>query len=974
MSSSAPRLTLALLLFAAARLQAAPALEPGAPIPAFAAAGRDYAVTPEKNFAWKSFVTEVTLTVKSGHGGNGCAFLGLGSGKPDPKAFGEPTAAPSLVFRFAPNDFGGGRIMATVDGKTAEETHLGDGTHRVRLTWDAAKKRALLQVHRDVKPGEAFAPKISLFVPEVPAAFGEDTHFFVGGADGQSFSDYTARAATTAEIAAMPMSDSFPKDASARTWLPVTGASAQTKGDAATDAFLKDLNASLRPVVCWYKGAELQATRAFTNDVLSLPNSKWASSVKTTPVEGDATARDLTVSVTVKDGGSVSSGLAAAFDFTNWRTENYVLIPASVYNGNRNRIVGRGYAEGLDAQDYYRKDLPLTHGSVPCLALEADKPSKLEVNSSNATTPSVVVFDKKTKRGFILLAEQGGRGANGDFLRKSNGEILDNAFAVEESADRKRATIVVGAPGVREKQPHFIGFGASPDRGLALKTGDTVTLNLRVYDFPADGIPAVLEKFMSVRKALTGPNDPRELLPKSEHHRRMVAFTDGKYLNGKDAKFYMPENGDWIAFGWIGGWMNTYQMLAQGDAARLERVTNTFDFGLKAQEPSGWFHYSIRQDGNTASREPKPDMNLTRTHGDILYWMIKQFDLLKAQGRGDAVKPAWESSMKKLADAAVTTWKRDGQWGKMVNVKTGEVSEYNSSGGVMLIGGLALASDYFKDSRYLAVAKEAANFYYERDFVKQGQTTGACADILQNADSETAFAFTNSLATLYDVTGDKVWLEKARNAANLAATWTVSYDYELPKFTALGASGLKFTGAVWASTQNKHAAPGYCTGSGDSLLKIYRATGDTRYAELIRDILRAHADAIHGGGGTERLTYCDADSRGDNPGGANGWVITNGAMMTLELPGLYLRTDADKFYVFDSVQARVLSRDAAGVKVEITNPTKFDAQVAVLAENAAGANKPLGPVAYLKWPKVPVKAGETKVVTASPDGRVTDGR
>jgi len=368
----------------------------------------------------------------------------------------------------------------------------------------------------------------------------------------------------------------------------------------------------------------------------------------------------------------------------------------------------------------------------------------------------------------------------------------------------------------------------------------------------------------------------------------MNDYISGRFLSTPQAEFYMPENGDWIAFGWIGGWMNTFPMLALGDAERLERVSQTFDFGLKAQEPSGYFHYAIRQDGNTSFREPKPDMNLTRTHGDVLFWMIKQFLLLKAQDRAQAIKPAWEAAMKKLADALVTTWRNNGQWGKMVNVKT----------------------------------------------------------------------------------GDAAWLEKSRNLANLAATWTVSYDYELPKFTALGALGTKFAGAVWASTQNKHAAPGYCTGSGDALLKIYRATGDARYAELIRDILHAHADAIHGGGGTERLTYCDADSRGENPPGCNGWVATNGAMMALEIPGIYLRTDLPRCYIFDSVEAKVTRRDATGVTLEIKNPTQFDAQVSVFAENAAQAAKPQGDTAFLKWPKVPVKAASTVNVSIKPDGAI----
>ena len=56
-------------------------------------------------------------------------------------------------------------------------------------------------------------------------------------------------------------------------------------------------------------------------------------------------------------------------------------------------------------------------------------------------------------------------------------------------------------------------------------------------------------------------------------------------------------------------------------------------------------------------------------------------------------------------------------------------------GGVMAIGGLALASKYYSRPDYLKIAEDAAHFYYQRGFmlgrVKQ---QGGCADILQNAD------------------------------------------------------------------------------------------------------------------------------------------------------------------------------------------------------------------------------------------------
>ena len=67
-------------------VHAAPMLEPGAAIPTFEGKDRAYAVTAKGEFARENVQAEVTVTIRSGHGGNGCAFLGLGSGKPDPPA------------------------------------------------------------------------------------------------------------------------------------------------------------------------------------------------------------------------------------------------------------------------------------------------------------------------------------------------------------------------------------------------------------------------------------------------------------------------------------------------------------------------------------------------------------------------------------------------------------------------------------------------------------------------------------------------------------------------------------------------------------------------------------------------------------------------------------------------------------------------------------------------------------------------
>ena len=516
-------------------------------------------------------------------------------------------------------------------------------------------------------------------------------------------------------------------------------------------------------------------------------------------------------------------------------------------------------------------------------------------------------------------------------------------------------------------------FDESPDRGADFKSGDQLNLQMRIYNFEANDIPSVLDKFMKVRKSMTGPNKPRNLIPFSQVAKWMTERIDARWYEGDRFQFYCPENADWISFGWVGGLMNTFPMLALGDDMHLDRVTKTFDFAIpRGQGDAGYFYGALNHDGENFSREgyPEfPEVVLTRKNADVLFWMMKQFMLLKAQGKTDKINPSWERNIQRVADAFVTTWKKSGQWGRMLNNQTGEVAEYNTSGGVMAIGGLALASEYYSKPEYLKIAMEAANFYYQRDFVNSGMTTGGCADILQNADSETAAGFMTALMALFEITEDKQWLEKSRNLANLTATWTTSYDYELPQETELGSLGAKLAGIYWASTQNKHGAPGICTSSGDPLFKIYRATGNRLYANLLNDIIHAHGESIRPGGYTnERLTYCDADSRGERGTHVTGWNELNGFLMALEIPGIYVQTDGNQFFVFDHVEAVIEKHAENGVNLKITNPTKFDATVSLFAESAKQAQSPLGYTAFMNWPKVKIKANDTLQIHISSNG------
>ena len=707
----------------------------------------------------------------------------------------------------------------------------------------------------------------------------------------------------------------------------------------------------IRLLDCRYHEEKLKSCEQLTDT-----SSCWKTSVEKTEVtDGTLFVFRFKALKNLTD-----AGVAVAFDRYHWTSDNYVMIPASVYNGNRQRIVNRNYATGLDPSDYDRPDLALTSNPIPQLSPDFGSPSRLEVSVCNAATPAIAFLDRQKKEGVLLLTDQG-------IVR--DGQVLDHGLIVEETPDRSVASFVISAPGVREKKPEFIGFSKSPDRGITVREGDEIVIRVTRLVYPCTDTPGLLGQFMEERKRHIRCAAPRNLVPMSRVLDIMDKNIDLRYYQKDSVEFYRPETADWMSYGWIGGLINTYPMLALGDDEHLRRVARTFDFALpRAKGKSGYYYDILQPDGTVLNRDAAavvPGVAVTRRNGDVLYWMVKQFNLLERMGHKDFIRPEWEKNVRSLADAFVNTWKNEGTWGNYLHVESGKVAVYNTTGGAMAIGGLALASVYFNSPEYLEIARQAASALY-RQFAIVGFTSGGCGDILQNSDSETAVALATSLFTLYETTGETGYLQQARDAAHLCATWTVSFDYRLPEDTPLAQLGANLTGAVWASTQNKHGAPGFCTQSGDVLFKLYRTTGDTLYAELLRDIIHAHAEGIQPNGKiTERLTYCDSDRRGSRADGwETGWNETNGALMALEIPGIYVRTDLGKLYVFDHVEAEIIKSDKRKTILRITNPTEFDAQVTLFAEGAEESALPLGDNAFLNWQdKVKVKAGQTVTYT-----------
>ena len=197
----------------------------------------------------------------------------------------------------------------------------------------------------------------------------------------------------------------------------------------------------------------------------------------------------------------------------------------------------------------------------------------------------------------------------------------------------------------------------SDDEGISLKKGDVINIHFRVYDFPCDDLMAYFDKFLTIRKDLSGQNEYRNLEPFSsiartiaEHHFTAKWFEDDKFGYICRGPQY---NGIYyhLQIGWNGVPVYTLMQLARPESQPdydeiLRRAGRSLDAMLYMQRESGLFS-AIMMGGEyfgDTYRESAISRDIVHVHrlGLALYYGLQCLDLLKLQGHGDMIKPEWE--------------------------------------------------------------------------------------------------------------------------------------------------------------------------------------------------------------------------------------------------------------------------------------------------------------------------------------------
>ena len=699
------------------------------------------------------------------------------------------------------------------------------------------------------------------------------------------------------------------------------------------------------------------------NGAINFKGTNWQITIQVKPMEKSGKYA-VSILFNCLSGEIKNASVSVDFNFSDWSKENYVLMPAAVYYGNRYPAIVSDYMPFFNEYDQLGLDKPILLSDQPRLNYK-DGVSRIQERSGSMSIPSIGFRSKKEKSGFFLCFSQ-------------SGDYGDYGIDIEENKARDKAVITLTSPVVREVRRHWLArMDAVPstDPTANFKAGDKTKISFIVDFFPCKNVQNLFDELADIRSKNYPAAEKPELIPFSQVYQIQEKKFNAENWREASGYYAVGVSNDYFQdwqIGWTGGMMTTLPLLAEGTPQTKERVLKNFDWLFaKGVSPSGYYYgtlYREKPQGEFPNKPLGKDLHLVRKNADATYYIFKQFDLM--QKMNIPVKAIWKEGNLKALEAQVKTWEKYGQLGQFLNEQTGELVIGNTSSAGIFPASLCAAYKQTGDARYLKTAEDIGEYYYQ-NFISKGLSCGGPGDAMQSFDSESAYGLLEGMVELYENTLDKKWMTRAEEMGRQFASWIVAFDFKFPPNTAHQKLDIRSTGGVYANTQNKTAPGGICTHSGLALLKLYRATNNVFYINLLRDIAhtipqfmswKEHPQpGFHEGWISER---CDLNDWLEGIGETMAyscWAETSMLLTAVELPGVYVNLDTKQVFCLDHIKASIINSKSGKVSLSLTNTTIYDAKVKLLAESKDQAQKPLGLNAFLNWPKIEVPAGKTVV-------------
>lgn len=249
-----------------------------------------------------------------------------------------------------------------------------------------------------------------------------------------------------------------------------------------------------------------------------------------------------------------------------------------------------------------------------------------------------------------------------------------------------------------------------------------------------------------------------------------------------------------------------------GDEQFLQDALEILDNWVAKQDDNGLIlaHYEWYKNGKEWNYVPKdPNKSWASNVDWINGWLpevcnlgwaaselIQIWDLLKTHG---ILKQNYFDFAIKICDFFVEHYSEEYAFGKGWDFSGNCVEKNGTIGGFISVA-LIEAYKHTNDRKYLDCAIKSVEFYFMRDIDQFICTAGAidCTCV----DKETSAPFIRAAIDLYEISGDGLYLEKAKKAAYYFLSWMFCYDVKYEDNAEFIKYGYRTVGGTSVSVQH----------------------------------------------------------------------------------------------------------------------------------------------------------------------------
>jgi hypothetical protein len=202
--------------------------------------------------------------------------------------------------------------------------------------------------------------------------------------------------------------------------------------------------------------------------------------------------------------------------------------------------------------------------------------------------------------------------------------------------------------------------------------------------------------------------------------------------------------------------------------------------------------------------------------------------------------PEWFSWVNTYVDWLMLQQREDGSFPRRWVAGSDEVAEPTGTTSYCPVPLLVMMSEETGDPKYKQAAVKAAEYVWE-NWGKRGLFIGGASDNPNITDKEAGMLSMEAFLSLFESTGDKKWLERAKTAADFTESWIWIWNVPMP-LDAEDSSlhwkkGVPTIGLQGISALHPGGVDEYLDWSASSFARLYKYTNDTHYLDVARILL-----------------------------------------------------------------------------------------------------------------------------------------